>query len=43
MANYKKYKSIVNIPFTHKGEHYKKGAEFKGKREVIEGLKQYLK
>ena len=43
MANYKKHKATVNLPFTYKGEKYKKGSEFKGKKEVIEALKQYLK
>ena len=43
MANYKKVTATVNIPFTYKGEHFKKGAEFKGKKNVIEALTQYLK
>lgn len=43
MANYKKVTATVNIPFTYKGTHYKKGAEFKGKQGVVEALKQYLK
>jgi len=43
MANYKKQKATVKTPFTYKGEHFKKGAEFKGRKEVIEALKQFLK
>ena len=43
MANYKKHKATVNLPFTYKGEHYKKNDVFKGKKEVVEALKQYLK
>lgn len=43
MANYKKQKATVNLPFTYKGDHYKKDDIFKGKIEVIEALKQYLK
>jgi hypothetical protein len=43
MANYKKVKATVNIPFTYKGTHYKKDAEFKEKKSVIEALTQYLK
>lgn len=43
MANYKKQKATVKIPFTYKGEFYKKGSEFKGKKDLIEALKQYLK
>ena len=43
MANYKKVTATVNIPFTYKGTHYKKDAEFKDKQIVIEALKQYLK
>jgi hypothetical protein len=43
MSNYKKVKATVNIPFTYKGVFYKKGAEFKDKKIVVEALKQYLK
>ena len=43
MANYKKVTATVNIPFTYKGAHYKKDAEFKDKQIVIDALKQYLK
>ena len=43
MANYKKHKAIVKLPFTYKGEHFKKDAEFKGIKSVIDALKQYLK
>ena len=43
MANYKKVTATVNIPFTYKGDFYKKDSEFKGKKNVIEALTQYLK
>ncbi len=41
MANYKKKKVEVRIPFTYKGQHYKK--VFEGNKNQIEALKQYLK
>tara|TARA_R110000782_G_scaffold134683_5_gene227024 strand:+ start:775 stop:909 length:135 start_codon:yes stop_codon:yes gene_type:complete len=43
MANYKKKTAKVNIPFTYKGTHYKKGAEFKDKQIIIDALIKYLK
>jgi hypothetical protein len=41
MANYKKRKVEVKIPFTYKGTHYK--SIFEGNKKQIEALKQYLK
>ena len=43
MSNYKKVKATVNTPFTYKGTFYKKDAEFKDKKSVVEALTQYLK
>jgi len=43
MANYKKQKRVVMIPFTYKGAFYKKDAIFEGKKVQINSLKQFLK
>lgn len=43
MANYKKQKRVVKLPFTYKGEFYKKDAIFEGKQKQIDSLNKYLK
>ena len=43
MANYKKKKRVVKLPFTYKGTFYKKDAIFEGKQNQINSLKLYLK